>query len=382
MKSYLDLINSLFGEVLSRSRRLLLPAIVLLAAGPLGVMQGGQSALAQQTVFVGNQGPSGVEINLSAIYGGAGASIVAPTPSQQPGLAPRYGGRPLLIPNLNLKRPSPRLALRKPGAVTTTRSAPITKPAAIRAAIMAPKPVARAPAPPAPARKQPAAPKVAAKQAPAKIARLTPPPPAVTALRVTAPNAPIKRITPPKAPTPKAALPKAPAPEISQPKKAAIKTFAPPPPPLLPPPPAVTPKKTVKAALASVAAPVKAPAKIPARPQAKRRQVAALTPSSDDILQVRFRAGSSALTRDDEDLLKTIADKVAATEARLQLKAYAEGSGNDTSKARRLSLSRALAVRSFLIENGLRSTRIDVRALGIARDSGAPDRVDIVLLER
>ncbi len=110
--------------------------------------------------------------------------------------------------------------------------------------------------------------------------------------------------------------------------------------------------------------------------------MAASTPSSDDILQVRFRASSSALTRDDEDLLKTIADKVAATEARLQLKAYAEGSGNDTSKARRLSLSRALAVRSFLIENGLRSTRIDVRALGIARDGGVPDRVDIVFLER
>lgn len=77
-----------------------------------------------------------------------------------------------------------------------------------------------------------------------------------------------------------------------------------------------------------------------------------------------------------------MAEKVAPTESRLQLKAYAEGTGSDTSKARRLSLSRALAVRSFLIENGLRSTRIDVRALGIARDGGVPDRVDIVLLGR
>jgi outer membrane protein OmpA-like peptidoglycan-associated protein len=132
----------------------------------------------------------------------------------------------------------------------------------------------------------------------------------------------------------------------------------------------------------SAAAPVKAAAKPQIKPQAKRQQLAALTPSGDSLLQVRFRAGSSALTRGDEDLLKTMADKVAATEARLQLKAYAEGSGNDTSKARRLSLSRALAVRSFLIENGLRSTRIDVRALGIARDGGAPDRVDILLLQR
>ncbi|MDA1101183.1 MAG: OmpA family protein [Proteobacteria bacterium] len=108
--------------------------------------------------------------------------------------------------------------------------------------------------------------------------------------------------------------------------------------------------------------------------------MAALAPADDKTLQLRFRADSSVLTDDDEDRLKAMADKVAPTGARLQLKAYAAGKGDDTSKARRLSLSRALAVRSFLIENGLRSTRIDVRALGIARDGGAPDRVDIVLL--
>lgn len=100
------------------------------------------------------------------------------------------------------------------------------------------------------------------------------------------------------------------------------------------------------------------------------------------MLQIRFRTGSSVLTRDDESRLKKIAKQIEAGGTRLQLKAYAEGTGKDTSKARRLSLSRALAVRSFLIENGLRSTRIDVRALGIARDGGLPDRVDIVMLGR
>lgn len=99
------------------------------------------------------------------------------------------------------------------------------------------------------------------------------------------------------------------------------------------------------------------------------------------MLEVRFRSGSSVLTRDDERRLKVVVQSLASTETRLQLKAYAEATGNDTSKARRLSLSRALAVRSFLIENGLRSTRIDVRALGIARDGGAPDRVDIVKMD-
>ena len=47
-----------------------------------------------------------------------------------------------------------------------------------------------------------------------------------------------------------------------------------------------------------------------------------------------------------------------------------------------MSLSRALAVRSYLIEQGIRSTRIDVRALGLAGDSGPLDRVDVVLLGR
>jgi hypothetical protein len=68
------------------------------------------------------------------------------------------------------------------------------------------------------------------------------------------------------------------------------------------------------------------------------------------------------------------------SDGRLQLKAYAGGTAETLSSARRLSLSRALSVRSFLIEQGIRSTRIDVRALGRAEDSGPPERVDIVLL--
>jgi outer membrane protein OmpA-like peptidoglycan-associated protein len=139
------------------------------------------------------------------------------------------------------------------------------------------------------------------------------------------------------------------------------------------------PEKTVMAAAAPP--PPKAPP-LQANTAPKRQKVATLSPAGDNLLQVRFRAGSSVLTDQDEIGLKSMVKKVAATETRLQLKAYAEAKGNDTSKARRLSLSRALAVRSFLIENGLRSTRIDVRALGIARDGGAPDRVDIVTLDR
>ncbi len=70
--------------------------------------------------------------------------------------------------------------------------------------------------------------------------------------------------------------------------------------------------------------------------------------------------------------------------------AYAAGTPEDPSTARRLSLARALAVRSALIADGVSSTRIYVRALGAqaggAQAGGAqagdgpPDRVDLSVL--
>jgi outer membrane protein OmpA-like peptidoglycan-associated protein len=65
------------------------------------------------------------------------------------------------------------------------------------------------------------------------------------------------------------------------------------------------------------------------------------------------------------------------TTVRIQLLAYAKASSDGASRARRLSLSRALAVRAYLIEKGVRSTRMDVRALGDKFGDGPADRVDI-----
>jgi len=64
------------------------------------------------------------------------------------------------------------------------------------------------------------------------------------------------------------------------------------------------------------------------------------------------------------------------------LKAFAAGNAETASQARRLSLSRALAVRSFLIDKGIESTRMDVRALGTKFEDGPPDRVDILIVTR
>ena len=192
--------------------------------------------------------------------------------------------------------------------------------------------------------------------------------------RMVAAPPPPPRITAPK-PVATAAAPRLASKTAAPPP---VKRLSPPP----PPPPTVVARGPEKTEMAAAAPPPPKAPPLQANTAPKRQKVATLLPAGDNLLQVRFRAGSSVLTDQDEIGLKSMVKKVAATETRLQLKAYAEAKGNDTSKARRLSLSRALAVRSFLIENGLRSTRIDVRALGIARDGGAPDRVDIVTLDR
>lgn len=98
--------------------------------------------------------------------------------------------------------------------------------------------------------------------------------------------------------------------------------------------------------------------------------------------RIAFTSDGAALPEPAKGDLKQIASSLSKDPAlRVQVMAYASG-GKDASKARRLSLSRALAVRSFLIDQGIGSTRIDVRALGNTAESGPSDRVDLLVLSR
>lgn len=66
---------------------------------------------------------------------------------------------------------------------------------------------------------------------------------------------------------------------------------------------------------------------------------------------------------------------------RLQIQAYASPSEDGgQSSARRISLSRALSIRSWLIEHNIDASRMDVRALGLNTDQQPLDRVDIVFV--
>lgn len=97
-------------------------------------------------------------------------------------------------------------------------------------------------------------------------------------------------------------------------------------------------------------------------------------------LRLRFEAGAAEVTPEHRRRLAALARYLRQESGpRIAIRAYAEPVGEDASRARRLSLRRALAVRNVLTAEGLAATRMDVRALGASGESGPLDRVDIGL---
>jgi len=217
--------------------------------------------------------------------------------------------------------------------------------------------------------------KVAARPVMPKRAAPAPPPaktpkkPPVTISAVPAPS-----IAPPPPARPAPVKKVEPAPAVKP--AAAPRVVLTPPPPPPPPMMAQTAAKTKKTPAARSAG----------KPRAKQK--AALPPAEMPLapgraMQIMFKATASKLPDTAKAGLKTLAAKLKGQPAlRLQLMAYAGGESLSSGKARRLSLSRALSVRSYLIENGVRSTRIDVRALGNKTAEDPLNRVDVTVAER
>ncbi len=101
-------------------------------------------------------------------------------------------------------------------------------------------------------------------------------------------------------------------------------------------------------------------------------------------LRVSFGADRSDLNPDAAAAIVTLAHAAPpGPDTTFAVTAYAAGSPDDPSTPRRLSLSRALGVRSLLMEQGIESKRIYVKALGAsgaAIAQGPPDRVDITVV--
>jgi outer membrane protein OmpA-like peptidoglycan-associated protein len=106
-----------------------------------------------------------------------------------------------------------------------------------------------------------------------------------------------------------------------------------------------------------------------------------LTPGLTKRSVILFSAGAADPAKKALDSIKFLAGDLNSAMvnagSRVQLLAYGGEKGDKGSDARRLSLKRALAIRQVLIDDGVPSERIDVRAMGGADDGGPADRVDV-----
>ena len=199
----------------------------------------------------------------------------------------------------------------------------------------------------------------------------------LTATLLPKPNPPPTRPSAPAAPSPPPfAPPSAPA---APPHPAAAAASLPPVVPLAvapaatPPAPAPPPAQAGVASQHAVTALTAQPAPAESAP----------TPTAETIQPIIFPKESARLPDAAREDLAHLASRMTDDAGlEVQLLAYAAGDEENASKARRLSLSRALAVSSFLIDQGVRSTRIVVRALGNKVPDGIPDRVDISVQKR
>lgn len=335
---------------------------VFLTTAAVGAVMAATVQAEAQHLTGGGFDTNHVSVDLSVLDNG-GAS-----PDASGGVPVYRGGHKLLMPGTA----APRSSFHPPanlgsGTAVQTAQPKLRKPkaGAPMVSTFTPPPSTARPAP-TPSLAQPPKP-FAAPQPPA----LTAPAPALAAPAPPA-MAPAPAPTPVKEPV-KLAKPAPAAPKMAAkappppPRQAAKSPKAPPPPPKIA---RVEPPKPTKAVPAPSAPPAKA--SLPAGGATEGRAV-----------QVPYQGDATRLPGSSREPLKALANQLKGQEGmRLQLMAYAGGENLSPSKARRLSLSRALAVRSFLIENGVRSTRIDVRALGNKTTEQPVNRVDINIVER
>jgi outer membrane protein OmpA-like peptidoglycan-associated protein len=143
------------------------------------------------------------------------------------------------------------------------------------------------------------------------------------------------------------------------------------------PPPVAT-----KALPVAESPPPALPTGIPTQPPASTTvpaPVASAAPLPPPVRLV-FDTGVTELTPEAEATIRDLAKSIPAPAANsINVVAYAAGKPDDPSTARRLSLSRGMAVRSVLLASGIPSAQIYVRALGATAAEGPADQVDLIV---
>ena len=195
--------------------------------------------------------------------------------------------------------------------------------------------------------------------------------------------APVPKVA--AAPAPKPAIPAPSAPKKLAEKKPAANASAPPPPPPATISASAPPSPPMPSAPATADVPEapKAPAISAAPVPTEQASTTSATSTDDGAVQIIFNGGDTKLSADGQAAVDKVLGELEKSDGfRVQLMAHAVGDDLTASQARRISLSRALSVRSYLIEKGVRSSRIDVRALGDKGEGDPKNRVDVNLIDR
>jgi len=145
--------------------------------------------------------------------------------------------------------------------------------------------------------------------------------------------------------------------------------------PIVPPRPSIAPPP----------APQAAPASLPPQPPPTRPAITAPEPTVAHVpgaSTVLFEKGSSELSQAGRSELDALLGRARSGTGRVEIRGFANAD-SEASAARRLSLTRAVTVRTYLAARGLELGRMDIRPLGAQADDPAPpDRVEIVLRDR
>lgn len=108
-----------------------------------------------------------------------------------------------------------------------------------------------------------------------------------------------------------------------------------------------------------------------------------IAPAESPLISLEFKPKLSELQTDQKNFLDSdvVARLKKSESSRLQIQAFAKADKQEHSTARRVSLSRGLSVRSYLLEKGIPASRIDVRALGDNTLEPPIDRVDLIFIK-
>ncbi len=106
-------------------------------------------------------------------------------------------------------------------------------------------------------------------------------------------------------------------------------------------------------------------------------------PTPPDEFTILYGIGNADVPNTANDNLKLLAARmVKNSDLRVEFIAFASDAEESVSRSRRLSLERAVNVRKMLLDAGVDSSRVTLRALGEQSGDGEPDRIDVIVTTR